>query len=295
MYYVVRLAGIKQCEKIYVFPISWMRNSGVQLEKFVANRINRNQIHIFFWSNETNENGSPNDDIQPNFDLPLQTTFPSAINACYYGQPIKFFCNYIDAVAYQNRLRQLAPGLYNTARLTEQPLPNLNQNTDNHDDDNHEPAAEDETHEPAAEDETHEQAHPDSSNGNVESDDEHTTGNELVRPNSDAGNEANNESSVSSSDDVNDGPENSSELIENEPGASTVKTELHLLQRADVNEVDAIINSEGEEVSDDSDGEIEFCVLDGTFPKPVQYSCDGLIKRENDPISENLAYDDVCV
>lgn len=87
-----------------------------------------------------------------------------------------------------------------------------------------------------------------------------------------------------------------------------VKPELHLLQRADIAEINAILNDEAsesaeenevnEENGNESDDDIEVVIIDVIFPQPVQYSSDDLLKRENDPVSGNLAFSDtsqVCI
>lgn len=126
MYYVVYLANLEQDHKHVVFPISWMRESNIMLQKFVEQRINKNQMHVFFWSNEKNDDGKPNNNVQPNFNLPVEKKFPPVNDGCFLGQPVKFYCDYDEAIACQNRLRDVPPGLYNIVRMTEKPVPNLN-------------------------------------------------------------------------------------------------------------------------------------------------------------------------
>lgn len=296
MYYVVRLAGINQQRKHEVFPVLWMRNCEDQLEKFIERRINKNQVHIFFWSNEVNIHGEPNMDVQPNFDLPIQKTFPPGVDGCFYGQPIKFFCKYVDAVAHKNRLRSMEPGLYNVNRLFEAPLPDLNQKTVD----------------PNSEDEN--------SNDNIQT---NLSNNEEEQPNDQDDSVASfDELFVSSSSDnvPNNESTNTNEMSESHHAVASssnpvpcdtsvrdeneIKPELHLLQRADLAEINAFLNSDGEDSaqedvaeaiegndSDSSDG-IEFVVLSDNFPQPVQYSCDGLLKQEDDPVSGNVAYCD---
>lgn len=74
------------------------------------------------------------------------------------------------------------------------------------------------------------------------------------------------------------------------------KPVLHTLQRFDVAEINAILNddvsNDGENSDDDGDDTIEMVIINGVFPRPVQYSCDNIIKREDDQISGNLAYND---
>lgn len=318
MYYVVRLANINQREKHHVFPISWMRNSNNQLEKFVKNRINRNQVHIFFWSNEKNDDGEPDASIQPNFDLPIQNTFPPTNNCCFLGQPLNFFCDYVVARAYMNGLRTLVPGLYNARRLGESPLPDLNQNTtaqssDSEDEDPENPINESSNDQPNNNDTT---VQPDSSNNldeqqPINGDDSIASFDELaVSGSSDSminhelsgtndrnTSESRNDDVVSSSDSV---PSNSNVCDETEK-----KPELHSLQRADVAEINAILNADDDvednagevnEASDDeTDEQIEMVLVGGFFPRPVQYSCDNLLKREDDSISGNWAYNAIMV
>lgn len=324
MYYVVRLAGINQSRKHQVFPVNWMRNSEAQLEKFVQNRINRNQVHIFYWSNETNGNGEPNVDIKPNFDLPLQTSFPPEDDGCYFGQPIHFFCKYTDAVAYKNRLRSIEPAVYNVRRLTETPLPDLSQN--NSDENGNE---NDNLSLNLSNNENDEANHQNDSSECFD---------ELIVSSS---SDAMPNSRVNSSNDLSDDQDESiasgsNDIHSTGNGRDEVedKPQLHLLQRADIAEINSILNDSGVNSSDesaseddrshqsvgtdanhgaednvernvvemneqsDSDDEIEVVLLSSSFPLPVQYSCDGLIKRDEDPISGDMAFSDapqVCI
>lgn len=87
----------------------------------------------------------------------------------------------------------------------------------------------------------------------------------------------------------------SSNLVPTEENVLDVKPELHVPQRADLAEIDAILHGDDSE----SDDEIEITVLgNGDFPLPVQYSYNELVKREDDPISGNLPYNNapqVCI
>lgn len=326
MFYVARLAGVDKLGKHAVFPISWMRNSDVQLEKFVQNRINRNQVHIFFWSNEKNGDGEPSKDVQPDFGLPIQKTFPPAVDGCFYGQPVKFFCKYDDAVAYMNGLRTIEPGLYNVRRLTEAPLPELIQNTADQNSEDGNPNNNTQSNLSNIESEP-----PNSQNDSVASFDQL-----VVSSSSDSvlDHELNN---------TNDLPENQDDSVHSSSNVrDEFKPELHFTQRADLAEINNVLNSNNQETVEeneaevneaevdgaetngaetnaakvnadkvnaaelieengsdsDDDDKVEMVILNGIFPQPVQYSSYGLIKREDDPISGNLAYDDapqVCI
>lgn len=79
--------------------------------------------------------------------------------------------------------------------------------------------------------------------------------------------------------------------------------ENHSRQPAKLREMRAIFNHDDnnraeKNESEDDDDKIEVVVLSGVFPLPIQYSCDGLLKRNDDPISGNLAFSDapqVCI
>lgn len=340
MYYVVRLAGINQREKHHVFPISWMRDSEVQLEKFVKNRINRNQVHLFFWSIEQNNSGEPDASIQPDFNLPIQNVFPPTNAGCYLGQPISFFCNYVEARAYVNGLRTVRPGLYNARRLGETPLPDLNQsNATNNSDSEHE----DEEEEDSTDGSNNSQSislgivvRPESSNTSSNNNEEQENGlndstasfdelavtsssdgiSDLLNDTNDGKSSENQNREISSSS--NSAPAN------NNVCANEKKPELRSLDRVDLAEIDAILNDNDEapgavqgdvshsndnedqvndngngndnvEANDEEDDVIEWTLVDGHFPGPVQYSCDHLLKRENDSITGRWAYNIVQV
>lgn len=294
MFYVVRLAGINGSEKHQVFPIAWMKDSDTQLEKFVKKSINRNLLHILFWSNEKNDAGEPVTSVQPNFDLPIQNSFPSASYGCFLGQPLNFFCDFADAVAYMNRMRPAVPGLYNARRLAEAPVPDLNQNVVDQN--------------PAPE------------TGNSNDDGRQIGGNDngSENENSNGSLQSNggNHTEVSGSENLSDNGGNDNALDHGNAGSSAAvlpdsttgeeietKPQFHSLQRADVAEIDAILNgvaidndeentSGGEVDGVLPDGVLEMVVINGKFPKPVKYSSDNMIKRENDPVSGNWAYND---
>lgn len=300
MYYIVRLAGIKERQKHYVFPVSWMRDCKSQLEKFVRNRINKNQLQLFFWSNKKNENGEPDDNIQPNFNLPIQNSFPSTVDGCYYGQPIDFLFEYTLACDKLSRYRPVVPGLYNETRMLEAPLPNLTQNISeqNAEGDNQQ----DESNVSSSSDiPEHELSN--ASEGQENQNDAITSSSNLVTLGA-CGNEPNNDlaplagSSGTSNQTHDSVPTNSINDLSAHNHES--KPELHSLQRTDLVEIDAILNADQEERAEliyesDSDSDIEIIIFNGVVPKPVQYS---ILKHENDPISGDWAYAEapqVCV
>lgn len=313
MYYVVHLAGLNQDHKHHVFPISWMRDSKIMLEKFVEKRINKNQVHVFFWSNEKNDDGKPNNNVQPNFNLPVQKKFPPATDGCFLGQPVKFYCDYDEAIACQNRLRDMPPGLYNIRRITEKPAPNLNkiftnQNANNPIENNDtEPVVNDIVEQQS--NEVQNDAAPEL-NGNIVANPTENDNTEHVLNENDSM-ASFDELNVSCSSDVSTYASNVSEIDRNDVTSSSnstsanngieVKPELHLNKRADLDGLNAILNdhfiigggdaAEANEAND-SDSEVEFVILNDVFPKPVQYSCDGLMKQDDDPISGNLAFAD---
>lgn len=361
MFYVVRLAGINQRDKHHVFPILWMKNGNVQLEKFVQNRINRNQIHVFFWSNETDDDGKPNTNVQPNFDLPIENVFPPTVDGCFLGQPVNFFCNYADAVTYKDRLRSMEPGLYNVRRLLETPLPDLNQNIVHEEDDSTENFSElavSSSSDGVSDHEINESLpYNDDNSGAVASNtDLNETEENINGADSATEHELNvsmpknkkNVGDVASSIDLNETEKNIGEtdsatereldntiqandagivssnpdLAETEKNVSNfdsgtnrelnesiltntesrgnadstnenvlVKVEMRVVRRTELAHINAISN--------ESDDDIEMTVLgNGSFPMPVQYSHHQLLKRENDPISGNLACSEapqVCI
>lgn len=65
---------------------------GLDVEKLKNVGRNANHKYKIFWSESAiNENGVPNAEYLPNFDLPKCTVFPPIDEACYIGQTRKCF------------------------------------------------------------------------------------------------------------------------------------------------------------------------------------------------------------
>lgn len=76
MYYVVYLLD---ADEHIVTPCTWIRDAKKMLKKFVNYGLNSNQTHLCFWSEHADaktQDGRPNVDYQPNFDLQLRNEFP---------------------------------------------------------------------------------------------------------------------------------------------------------------------------------------------------------------------------
>lgn len=87
-YFVVYATGAK---KHVVIPENWVFEHEIMIEKFVNYSINRNQNHLCFWSNETNENDEPYG--EPNFNATRSHMFDGEI--CFYGKLVKYYSKYI--------------------------------------------------------------------------------------------------------------------------------------------------------------------------------------------------------
>lgn len=87
MYFIVYLLDSQT--KI-VIPDHWIRDIETQREKFLNNGLNKNQIHVCFWTNcsaARHPNGVIRLDFAPNFNAGFTNTFPS--EGCYKCQIIK--------------------------------------------------------------------------------------------------------------------------------------------------------------------------------------------------------------
>lgn len=220
-------------------------------------------------------------------------------------------------------MRSVKPGVYNARRLNETPIPDINQNNTNNDCGDSDETNWDESSgsgekEGDRSDDGNSEVNDElviqnpSENGESagRSDDENSKVNdEPVLQNSSENGESvepnRNESNVSSDVNLNH-PNDSTEACEAVKSADIgpslasnsnhnsekndigdIKPVLHSMNRADLIEINAILN----ENDDSSDDEILFFGVDGSFPLPVQYSVDGMIKHEDDEISGNLDFE----
>lgn len=78
LYVAVKIINLP---KIVVVPIRYIYQ--MNLAKSLNNRINRNQTHHMFWSNEHNK--------EPNFDLEISRQFIPEIDSCYNVKLLKVF------------------------------------------------------------------------------------------------------------------------------------------------------------------------------------------------------------
>lgn len=98
---------------IVTIPLRYVLN--LDLAKSLNNRINRNQKHVIFWSED--------DSKEPNFNLPLSSEFNRSTDSCFEVKFLKVFANRESALIYANARRQIDPAIYNTRRLREKPYP----------------------------------------------------------------------------------------------------------------------------------------------------------------------------
>lgn len=61
--------------------------------KSLNNRINRNQEHLCFWSNDWSK--------QPKFNLPIANRFDSSVDSCFKVKLLKVFSKYIKINSFQ--------------------------------------------------------------------------------------------------------------------------------------------------------------------------------------------------
>lgn len=77
---------VKICKyrKLLCVPLRYIYK--FDLAKSLNNRINRNQEHLCFWSNDQNK--------QPNFGLPVSHRFQRSTDACFKVKLLKVFRKY---------------------------------------------------------------------------------------------------------------------------------------------------------------------------------------------------------
>lgn len=81
MYFIVYLLESGTFE---VIPENWIRDMEPQREKFLNNGLNRNQMHVCFWTNGTaarNQNGVIRLNFSPDFNVRFGNIFPT--DGCY--------------------------------------------------------------------------------------------------------------------------------------------------------------------------------------------------------------------
>lgn len=79
------VAKICKYRKIICVPLHYVYM--LDLAKSLNNRINRNQEHLCFWSDDVNK--------QPNFDLPISHHFDPPIDSCFKVKLLKVLGKYI--------------------------------------------------------------------------------------------------------------------------------------------------------------------------------------------------------
>lgn len=78
LYYAIYLLD---ADENIVIPCTWIRDAKRILKKFVNYGLNTSQTHLCFWSDHADaktDDGKPNFNFEPNFDLELKVEFPCA-------------------------------------------------------------------------------------------------------------------------------------------------------------------------------------------------------------------------
>lgn len=75
------VAKICKLPKIVVVPLENIYK--LDLVKPLNNRINRNQVHLMYWSNDHKK--------KPNFNLPISQQFDNSVESCYNVKLHKVF------------------------------------------------------------------------------------------------------------------------------------------------------------------------------------------------------------
>lgn len=78
------VAKICKIPKVVAVPLRYIK---LDLVKSLNNRINRNQEHLMYWSNDINK--------RPNFDLPISQQFHRSVDSCFNVRLLKVFGKYI--------------------------------------------------------------------------------------------------------------------------------------------------------------------------------------------------------
>lgn len=96
MYYIIYLLDTQRFE---VVPENWIRDIETHYEKFLNNGLNKNQVHVCFWTNSTavrDPNGVIRLDFAPDFNARLGSTFPA--DGCYLCKIIKAKGNNLGSI-----------------------------------------------------------------------------------------------------------------------------------------------------------------------------------------------------
>ncbi|XP_055308955.1 uncharacterized protein LOC129572867 [Sitodiplosis mosellana] len=138
MYFVVYIVDLNTT---LILPSTWVRDIDDHIEKFINLSLNTAQSFLCFYTNDEEafeENGAPKMDYPANFDLQSRTDFDGP--GCFIAKLKHFKVSYGDAVKYMEKHRNIAPAIYNEARLVEMPIPVTHQEVieemDSHADDN---------------------------------------------------------------------------------------------------------------------------------------------------------------
>lgn len=87
MFYVVYLTAFN---KYIVISSAWLRHDGEMIQKFMRSGINPIQTHLCFYKDAVVNVFESNEICQPNFDLPMATTYPCA-EGIYHCRIAGFF------------------------------------------------------------------------------------------------------------------------------------------------------------------------------------------------------------
>lgn len=89
------LVLLDESQQFVVVPESWIRDlEKIVFEKFVAEGLNSDQLHVCYYSAEEHARhvqGTPNPLFVPNFNAPRVTNFP-CVNGTYLCRLLKYTC-----------------------------------------------------------------------------------------------------------------------------------------------------------------------------------------------------------
>lgn len=75
---------IQKIQKLVAVPIKFIYK--LDFAKSLNNRLNRNQVHLMFWSSDFKK--------EPNFDLPISQRFEHNIDSCFDVKFLRAFGKY---------------------------------------------------------------------------------------------------------------------------------------------------------------------------------------------------------
>lgn len=110
---LIIVAKLCNISRIVIVPLQNIFK--LDLVKALNNRINRNQTHLLYWSNDHTK--------EPNFDLPISYQFNPSTDACFNVKLLKVFEHRDLALEYSKKRRKIDPAIYNRSRLKEKPFP----------------------------------------------------------------------------------------------------------------------------------------------------------------------------